>query len=68
MSVPWCPCQTILLQVVARICNFKVPEEQRRDQPFELTLQSWLALFFLPAYRKLLKEKNNLCSTAKKLT
>ena len=40
-------------EIVVRICNEKVPEP--RDAPFELTLESWLGLFFLPRIKQALK-------------
>ena len=41
------------LEVLARVCNEKVPEP--RSEPFHETLSSWLSLFFLPAVRTLAK-------------
>ena len=45
------------VQVIARCCNAKIPEEARGGEPFEYTLQSWLQLVFVPTYKRLLKEK-----------
>ena len=41
------------LEVLARVCNEKVPEP--REEPFHETLSSWLSLFFLPAVRTVCK-------------
>ena len=41
------------LEILARVCNEKVPEP--RSEPFHETLGSWLSLFFLPAVRSLSK-------------
>lgn len=41
-------------EVVARICNEKVPpeiDETRDDVSFAATLDTWLGLFFIPALR-----------------
>ena len=46
---------SVELEVVARLCNEKVPEP--RAEPFEETLNSWLALFFLPAIRTVCKAR-----------
>jgi len=35
-------------EISARICNEQVPRELRGDSPFELTLDSWLCLNYLP--------------------
>jgi hypothetical protein len=43
------------LEVIARLCNEKVPEP--RAEPFDETLSSWLALFFLPAVRTVCKAR-----------
>lgn len=45
------------LQVIARICDAKIPEEKRGGECFEYTLQSWMQLVFLPMYKQLLKDK-----------
>ena len=43
--------------MIARVCHHKIPERERGDTPFERTLLSWLQLFFVPVYKRLLKEK-----------
>lgn len=45
------------MQVIARICDAKIPEEKRGGECFEYTLQSWMQLVFLPMYKQLLKDK-----------
>ena len=45
------------VQVIARCCDARIPEEARGGEPFEYTLQSWLQLVFVPTYKRLLKEK-----------
>jgi len=45
------------VSVVARTCDVKIPEAKRGGGGFELTLQSWLHLYFIPKYEALMKEK-----------
>jgi len=45
------------ISVIARTCDAKIPEATRGGGGFELTLQSWLQLFFLPKYEALAREK-----------
>jgi len=45
------------VQLIAAVCDTKVPADTREGVPFELTLQSWLHLIFLPTYKKILKDK-----------
>lgn len=52
------------LPALAMICDAKIPESWRGNEPFEYTLHAWLQLNFIPTYRKLLKEKAR--GTAKK--
>lgn len=44
------------LEILARVCNEKVPEP--RSEPFHETLASWLSLFFFPAMRTVAKARN----------
>ena len=50
-------CFDEFVQVVACVCNAKVPEGMRDGEPFEFTLQSWLHLVFIPTYKRILKDK-----------
>ena len=43
--------------MASQVCDIKIPEEKRHGGAFELTLQSWLALYFVPTFTQLLKEK-----------
>tara|TARA_B110001452_G_scaffold210263_1_gene180640 strand:+ start:226 stop:396 length:171 start_codon:yes stop_codon:yes gene_type:complete len=43
--------------VIARICDVKIPEDQRGGECFEYTLQSWMQLVFVPCFKQLLKDK-----------
>ena len=45
------------LQVLARMCDAKIPAAQRNGMAFEYTLQAWIQLQFLPVYKNLLKLK-----------
>ena len=45
------------VQVIARICDAKIPEASRGGEPFEYTLQAWLQLYFIPTYKPILKAK-----------
>ena len=47
------------LEALARVCCAKLglSADAELPEPFELSLQSWLGLFFLPTYKRLLKEK-----------
>ena len=45
------------VQLIARVCDAKIPEAVRGGAPFERTLQNWLHLVFLPTYKKVLKDK-----------
>ena len=45
------------VDLLALICDAKVPEDTRGGEPFEYTLHAWLKLRFLPLYKRLLKEK-----------
>lgn len=45
--------------MIARVCNERIPESQREGSPFELTLQSWLQLFFQPTFKRIVKEKKS---------
>ena len=44
-------------QVLARICDAKIPVKQREGIPFEETLHSWLQLVFIPTFKRKVKEK-----------
>ena len=48
---------TEFTEVLARLCNEKIPETQRTGEPFDMTLNSWLTLFFLPAVRTACKAR-----------
>ena len=45
------------VQVIARICDAKIPEDKRGGECFEYTLQSWMQLVFVPCFKQLLKDK-----------
>ena len=44
-------------QVLAYICDAKIPPKTREGIPFEETLYSWLSLIFIPTYKRKMKEK-----------
>lgn len=50
-------CFDEFLEVVARICHKKVPRE--REGPFEITLDSWLCLYFVPRVLTAIKRLKN---------
>ena len=50
-------CFDEFVQVVACVCNAKVPESVRNGEPFEYTLQAWLQLVFIPRYKQIIKDK-----------
>ena len=50
-------CFDEFVKLVAAVCDTKVPADTREGVPFELTLQSWLHLIFLPKFRTILKDK-----------
>ena len=50
-------CSEEFLDVLAMICDAKVPEENRGGEPFEYVLHSWLQIQFIPQYKRLLVEK-----------
>ena len=50
-------CFEEFVQLIAAVCDTKVPADTREGVPFELTLQSWLHLIFLPKFRTILKDK-----------
>lgn len=50
-------CFEEFVQLIAAVCDTKVPAETRKGVAFELTLQSWLHLIFLPTYKRILKDK-----------
>ena len=45
------------VQLIACVCDTKVPAHTRWGVAFEHTLQSWLHLIFLPTYKRILKDK-----------
>lgn len=47
------------LEALARICCAKLGlgDGSQMLEPFELSLQSWLGLFFVPTYRRIMKDK-----------
>jgi len=47
------------LEVLARICCLKVGAEPGVGEPFELSLQVWLGLLFVPTYKRILMQKAN---------
>jgi hypothetical protein len=50
-------CFDEFVKLVAAVCDTKVPADTRKGVAFELTLQSWLHLIFLPTYKRILKDK-----------
>ena len=44
-------------KLLARICNCKIPPENRGGNPFEVTLNNWLGLQIIPNYNRILKDK-----------
>ena len=54
-------CFEEFVQLIAAVCDTKVPADTRKGVAFELTLQSWLHLIFLPKFRTILKDKFNRC-------
>ena len=53
------------LEVLAHLCDLKVPAASREGVPFEETFRSWLQLVFIPTYRKL-RLKADLPTSKKK--
>ncbi len=45
------------VELLTRLCHIKIPLAKRSGQPFELTLQSWLHVVFIPTYNSLLAAK-----------
>ena len=50
-------CFEEFVQLVAAVCDTKVPADTRKGVAFELTLQSWLHVVFIPTYNSLLAAK-----------
>ena len=50
-------CYDEFQNVIVRCCDAKIPEANRGGETFEVVLQSWLQLVFVPTYRRLLKDK-----------
>ena len=46
------------IDLLALVCDAKVPEHARSGEPFEFALHAFLQLRFVPTYKRLLKEKS----------
>ena len=44
-------------KLLARVCNSKIPPENRDGNPFEVTLNNWLGLQIVPMYTRIVKDK-----------
>ena len=51
--------------VLSLLCDAKVPEERRGDEPFEYALHAWLQLSFVPAARRAVKARVKTVGRAK---
>ena len=45
------------VQVIARVCDAKVPDQNRDGKEFEWVLQRWLHYAFVAMYKTLLEDK-----------
>ena len=46
-------CYKEFCKLLARVCNRKIPPENRGGSPFEVTLDNWLGLQIVPLYTRI---------------